>query len=185
MQYYYVKASDNRYEVFLMPDGEKKWQGVVDKASANIANFVGVCVTLAYQLKENTNYEIYTNNASALAWIRDKECFTQEKTEVVKRAEEFLRSNDLSNFVIRKWDSEKTEIELFERRLEEVKNFFESKKHEIPQNIQLSQCERIVNVQKFIENSISFCENQNIKVAINSLERLEKLKKIVENNGRI
>ncbi len=84
-------------------------------ATNNIGEFLAIVHALALQKKQGTSYPIYSDSRNALLWINARKCKTKlalnDKTakahELIARAEQWLRSNDYSEFKILKWHTDR------------------------------------------------------------------------------
>ncbi|MGQ1946382.1 ribonuclease H1 domain-containing protein [Geofilum sp. OHC36d9] len=80
----------------------------------NIGEFLAIVHGLAELKKKKLNLPVYTDSATALAWVKKKKCGTKlpEDTstaslfEVIRRAEKWLRENQYSQPLL-KWDTKK------------------------------------------------------------------------------
>lgn len=78
----------------------------------NIGEFLAIVHGLAYQKQHHLNIPIYTDSKIALSWIKAKKCRsklpntneTKELFDVIKRAEEWLRTNTYSQKLL-KWNT--------------------------------------------------------------------------------
>lgn len=86
--------------------------GPFNDASNNMGEFLALVHALAYMKKSNDMRPIYSDSKTAIAWIRDKTSRsniqeTENNNEVfklMKRAEEWLISNEFSNKIL-KWET--------------------------------------------------------------------------------
>ncbi len=80
----------------------------------NIGEFLAIVHGLAELKKRNINIPVYTDSATALAWVRKKKCATKltpdDKTkslfDLIRRAENWLINNSWEQKLL-KWDTEK------------------------------------------------------------------------------
>ncbi|MGQ1785899.1 MULTISPECIES: ribonuclease H1 domain-containing protein [unclassified Saccharicrinis] len=78
----------------------------------NIGEFLAIVHGLAYQEKHQLNIPIYTDSKIAMSWIKAKKCRsklplndkTQELFAVIRRAEDWLKSHNYSQPIL-KWDT--------------------------------------------------------------------------------
>ncbi|MDO4789820.1 MAG: ribonuclease H family protein [Porphyromonas sp.] len=81
----------------------------------NVGEFLAIVHALAWMEQHGHRFTIYSDSRTAMTWIRRKECGSKlvqnSKTELlwshVRRAEEWLRSHDLSKYKILKWETER------------------------------------------------------------------------------
>lgn len=80
----------------------------------NIGEFLAIVHGLAELNRRNINIPIYTDSATALAWVRKKKCGskleenreTAQLFELIRRAEKWLNENSWTQPLL-KWDTEK------------------------------------------------------------------------------
>jgi ribonuclease HI len=88
--------------------------GPFPNGTNNIGEFLAIVHGLAFLKKNNSNLPIYTDSITALSWVRKKKCNTKleesnknkELFEVIKRAENWLHTNNFNNKLI-KWETKK------------------------------------------------------------------------------
>lgn len=84
------------------------------EATNNIGEFLALVHGLAYLLKNSFDMPIYTDSKTALSWLRQKRCKTEQmKTsgnehvfEMIQRAEKWLLENDYRHVKVLKWETE-------------------------------------------------------------------------------
>jgi len=87
-------------------------QGPFEEGTNNIGEFLAIVHGLAYLKKNKSNRILYTDSRTAMGWVRKKKCNTRlapsEKNaalfQMVRRAEEWLRSNSYDTPVV-KWET--------------------------------------------------------------------------------
>jgi ribonuclease HI len=87
-------------------------QGPFEKGTNNIGEFLAIVHGLAYLKQVNSSMLLYTDSATALAWIKAKKCHTKlTRTEInnhlfelIERAEMWLQQNSYSTRII-KWET--------------------------------------------------------------------------------
>lgn len=87
-------------------------QGPFEEGTNNIGEFLAIVHGLAYLKKNKNNRILYTDSRTAMSWVRKKKCNTRlepsEKNaglfQMVRRAEEWLRSNSYETPVV-KWET--------------------------------------------------------------------------------
>ncbi|MGD1527163.1 viroplasmin family protein [Vibrio owensii] len=89
--------------------------------SNNIGEFLALIDGIQF-LRESgqTNFHIYSDSQTALAWIRSGVCNTtisptvleQEIIDRIKHAEQYLKSNPVTEIQLRKWDTPKWGVEI-------------------------------------------------------------------------
>ncbi len=87
-------------------------QGPFAQGTNNIGEFLAIVHGLAFLQKNNSNYSIYTDSRTAMAWVRKKKCNTKLTPnaknaalfELIKRAESWLQKNNYQNPII-KWNT--------------------------------------------------------------------------------
>lgn len=90
-------------------------QGPFPGGTNNIGEFLALVHVLAYQKQNNYNYPIYTDSKIAMEWVQNKHAVTTMKRsannvkimDMLRRAEGWLKSNDIEGFEILKWDTKK------------------------------------------------------------------------------
>ena len=78
----------------------------------NIGEFLAIVHALAYQKQHKINIPIYTDSKIAMDWVKSKKCRsklpitpkTQSLFEVIKRAEDWLKTNSYSQKIL-KWET--------------------------------------------------------------------------------
>lgn len=78
----------------------------------NIAEFLGLVHALAHCEKMNLSFDIYSDSATAISWVKKKKCSTtyprstgnSELYNLINRAEKWLRENEYKNKVIQ-WNT--------------------------------------------------------------------------------
>ncbi len=88
--------------------------GPIKGGSNNIGEFLAIVHALALMKQHNFAYPIYSDSVTAISWVKQKRCNTQivdnqenkKIFELVKRAENWLRTNDFSQVKILKWHTE-------------------------------------------------------------------------------
>ena len=84
-----------------------------DKGTNNIGEFLALVHGLAQLKRENRNIPIYTDSKIAMNWVKRKYCGSKLKRspqtkylfELVRRAEQWLKSNSYDNEIL-KWKTE-------------------------------------------------------------------------------
>lgn len=87
-------------------------QGPFEEGTNNIGEFLAIVHGLAYLKKNKSTRILYTDSRTAMSWVRKKKCNTRlelsEKNaglfQMVRRAEEWLRSNSYETPVV-KWET--------------------------------------------------------------------------------
>jgi len=91
--------------------GEIFHKGPFDDATNNIGEFLGIVHALAFlYVRQKHDMPVYSDSATALAWVEAKECRTRQRRtgrngpvfDLVVRAEKWLRENAYRNPVL-KW----------------------------------------------------------------------------------
>lgn len=88
-------------------------QGPFADATNNIGEFLALVHGLAYMQKMGYNYPIYSDSRTAQSWVRQRQCKTKLPVtwsnetvfELVRRAEQWLRTHSYTNTII-KWDTD-------------------------------------------------------------------------------
>ena len=88
-------------------------QGPFPEGTVNIGEFLAIVHALAYLQQRNSDWPIYSDSRTAIAWVRKKSTNSKlERTakseqlfELVDRAENWLRNNTWPNRVL-KWETE-------------------------------------------------------------------------------
>lgn len=87
--------------------------GPFPKGTNNIGEFLAIVHGLSLLKKHNLDLPIYSDSVTGMAWVRNKHCKTllprdkdtEQLLDVVRRAEEWLRTNSYTTAII-KWDTE-------------------------------------------------------------------------------
>ncbi|MFH1159500.1 MAG: viroplasmin family protein [bacterium] len=87
-------------------------QGPFPEGTVNIGEFLAIVHALAYLKQRDSDWPVYSDSRTAIAWVRKKTANTKlERTvkseklfELVKRAEDWLRNNTCPNKVL-KWET--------------------------------------------------------------------------------
>lgn len=88
-------------------------RGPFEEGTNNIGEFLGLVHAIAYLQKNNIVKTVYTDSATAIAWVKAKKAKTKleptdyntELFELIERAENYLKTHTIS-IDIRKWDTE-------------------------------------------------------------------------------
>jgi len=88
-------------------------QGPFPEGTINIGEFLAIVHALAYLRQRNSDWPIYSDSRTAIAWVRKKTANTKlERTtkneqlfELIERAEKWLRTNSWPNRIL-KWETE-------------------------------------------------------------------------------
>ncbi len=88
-------------------------KGIFDDATNNIGEFLALVHGLAMLKQNNSSLPVYSDSATAMAWVRAKKCKTKlEQTaknahlfELILRAEKWLKDNSYPNKIL-KWRTE-------------------------------------------------------------------------------
>lgn len=83
-----------------------------DKATNNLMEFLALAKAIEYIYKENLDNktQIWADSVTALSWIKNKKINTSLKMDSILKNDikdclDFLKSIDLNNFKIRKWNT--------------------------------------------------------------------------------
>ncbi|TQD40576.1 ribonuclease H1 domain-containing protein [Haloflavibacter putidus] len=87
-------------------------QGPFAQGTNNIGEFLAIVHGLAFLQKNDSNYIIYTDSKTAMAWVRKRKCNTKLTPnaknaalfDLIKRAETWLQKNNYQNRII-KWNT--------------------------------------------------------------------------------
>lgn len=87
-------------------------QGPFEEGTNNIGEFLAIVHGLAYLKKHGSNRVLYSDSKTAMSWVRKKKCNTRLEEspknvrlfEMVRRAEDWLRSNSYKTPVV-KWET--------------------------------------------------------------------------------
>ncbi len=88
-------------------------QGPFPEGTVNIGEFLAIVHALAYLSQRNSDWPVYSDSRTAIAWVRKKSANTKlERTanseqlfELVHRAENWLRDHSWPNKIL-KWETE-------------------------------------------------------------------------------
>jgi len=101
------------YQGVYTKTGEQLFHyGPVPKGTNNIGEFLAIVHALAYLKQKDSSLPIYSDSATAIAWVRNRRANTNliedEETkdlwDVIRRAEKWLRENDYNNEIL-KWET--------------------------------------------------------------------------------
>jgi len=101
------------YQGVYTKSGEQLFHyGPVPKGTNNIGEFLAIVHALAYLQKKDSSLPIYSDSATAIAWVRNKRANTKLVTDsetmelwnVIHRAEKWLHENQYSNKIL-KWET--------------------------------------------------------------------------------
>lgn len=146
-----INSTDRKYECFLLPDETLLFEKTLENVTHNAVNFIAITHAIAYQLKNNTMWTIYSNNPIAINWVKHKEAKTENKTEIVLRAEKFLKENDFSQIPIERYEGDFIRKRKVVEKLKELDAIFNN--YTIPSTFYLNDATYITNTRKFIENN--------------------------------
>jgi ribonuclease HI len=102
------------YQGVWCQDGQPIFrEGPFNGATNNIGEFIAIVHGLSWLKKNNMPFPLYSDSATALAWLRNKKAKTKlERTsenvrvfQLLQRAEEWLKENPVHNQV-RKWETD-------------------------------------------------------------------------------
>jgi ribonuclease HI len=87
-------------------------QGPFEEGTNNIGEFLAIVHGLAYLKKNKSSRILYTDSRTAMSWVRKKKCNTRLEPsaknaalfQMIRRAEEWLRSNSYETPVV-KWET--------------------------------------------------------------------------------
>lgn len=99
--------------VFVATGTELFKSKVYEGGTNNIGEFLAIVHCLAWQQKKRLHYPIYSDSVNGMKWVSDKMCKTKLKPtpqnselfDVIRRAEQWLRTNDF-RLPIFKWKTE-------------------------------------------------------------------------------
>lgn len=88
-------------------------RGPYKEGTNNIGEFLALVHGIAYLQKNNVNKSIYSDSATAIAWVKNKKAKTklemtkknEELFDLIERAENYLQRHQM-NIEILKWDTE-------------------------------------------------------------------------------
>lgn len=88
-------------------------RGPYKEGTNNIGEFLALVHGLAYLQKNNINKSIYSDSATAIAWVKNKKAKTklemsknnEELFDLILRAENYIKQHEI-NLEILKWDTE-------------------------------------------------------------------------------
>lgn len=88
-------------------------RGPYKEGTNNIGEFLALVHGIAYLQKNDLKKSIYTDSATALAWVKNKKAKTklemtkknEELFDLIERAENYLKRHEI-NLAILKWDTE-------------------------------------------------------------------------------
>ncbi len=88
-------------------------RGPYKEGTNNIGEFLALVHGLAYLQKNNLNKSIYSDSATAIAWVKNKKAKTklemtknnEELFDLILRAENYIKQHEI-NLEILKWDTE-------------------------------------------------------------------------------
>lgn len=101
------------YQGVFVETGTLLFKSIVfDDATNNIGEFLAIVHGLAYQKQNKLNYPIYSDSATAMAWVKAKKARTKLPQtakngylfELIARAEYWLANNEITVPII-KWDT--------------------------------------------------------------------------------
>ncbi|MDX1903630.1 MAG: ribonuclease H family protein, partial [Thermonemataceae bacterium] len=110
-----MQNGDMEYRGVHYPSGKLLFhQKDFKDATNNIGEFLAIVHAIAFEKKNRWKIPIYSDSKTALAWLRDKKCKTEQKItprnqelfETIKRAESYLKTNDYSEILVLKWNTE-------------------------------------------------------------------------------
>ncbi len=87
-------------------------QGPFKNGTNNIGEFLALVHGLAYLKKINSNKPVYSDSATAISWVKKKQCKTKleeselnkELFDLIKRAENWLKTNTYKTKIL-KWET--------------------------------------------------------------------------------
>ena len=103
----------SEYRGVMMPSGEVIFsRGPFQKGTNNVVEFIAIVHALAWCKQKASGITIYSDSATAIAWLRKKKANSKlsgegsdELLELLYRAEKWIRENTWSNAVL-KWETE-------------------------------------------------------------------------------
>lgn len=103
----------SEYRGVMMPSGEVIFsRGPFQKGTNNVVEFIAIVHALAWCKQKDSGMTIYSDSATAIAWLRKKKANSKlngegsdELLELLYRAEKWIRENTWSNAVL-KWETE-------------------------------------------------------------------------------
>ncbi len=87
-------------------------KGPFEDGTNNIGEFLALVHGLAYLKNINSNIPLYSDSKIAISWVKSKQCRTSQEItpknhnlfELINRAENWLKSNDYQNKIL-KWET--------------------------------------------------------------------------------
>jgi len=110
-----MQVGDMEYRGVHYPSGKVLFHQKDFKDSTNnIGEFLAIVHGLAFLTKNNVQMPIYSDSKTALAWLRQRHCKTEQAEttrnkdvfELIDRAETWLKDNNYSHIAVLKWDTE-------------------------------------------------------------------------------
>jgi ribonuclease HI len=110
-----MQTGDMEYRGVHYPSGKVIFHQKDFKDSTNnIGEFLAIVHGLAFLLKNNVQMPIYSDSKTALAWLRNKHCKTEQAQtkqnenvfELIDRAEKWLQENDYKHIPVLKWETD-------------------------------------------------------------------------------
>lgn len=74
--------------------GKQIFSNNIGESTNNVAEFLAIVHALAYSQRENIQCEIYSDSTTAIAWVKNRYANTKIRSELVERAENWLRENE-------------------------------------------------------------------------------------------
>lgn len=101
------------YQGIHLPSGRRVFHFGPMQGTNNIGEFLAIVHALALLKRYGKSMTIYTDSATALAWIRKRRCGTkierspqnEELFNLISRAENWLRTNTFADCPIVKWQT--------------------------------------------------------------------------------
>lgn len=103
----------SEYRGVMMPTGEVIFsRGPFAKGTNNVVEFIAIVHALAWCKQKENGLTIYSDSATAIAWLRKKKANSklqgegsEELIDLLYRAEKWIRENTWNNAVL-KWETE-------------------------------------------------------------------------------
>ena len=93
------------YRGVHIPSGKEVFRFGPIQGTNNIGEFLAIVHALALMQQKNISMPIYSDSVSGMAWVRNRKAKTEQALDLVARAENWLRTNQVQVPIL-KWDTE-------------------------------------------------------------------------------
>ncbi len=111
---YSSKTGKTEYQGVYVKTGERLFYKSFPSGTNNLAEFLAIVHALAFLKQKNINMPVYSDSATAIKWVQQKNVSTslprndknKDIFQLLDKAITWLKNNDISEFQILKWHTD-------------------------------------------------------------------------------